>query len=106
MPFAVGMNADTDPTAVSSCLGDGKGFVMENRGILLVGASIECCISYFIRMESLCQIQLLAEAAAKGRGGELIRVGQQEVQVGHRVFRLSSQPSLRSITVDQNIMRG
>jgi len=62
---------------------------MENRGILLVGASIECCISYFIRMESLCKIQLLAETAVKGRGGELVKVGQQEVQVRQ----------LRSVTI-------
>ncbi|WRT63506.1 uncharacterized protein IL334_000411 [Kwoniella shivajii] len=80
MPFSAGQNALTNPKAVSDCLSDGKGFVMENRGILLVGASIECPISYYIRMESLCRIQLLAEAAIKGRGGELVRVGEQEVQ--------------------------
>ncbi|WWD20480.1 hypothetical protein CI109_104956 [Kwoniella shandongensis] len=80
LPFSVGQNAEYNPEAVSTCLRDGKGFVMENRGILLVGATIECPISYYIRMESLCQIQLLAEAAVKGRGGDLVRVGEQEVQ--------------------------
>ncbi|WWC85647.1 uncharacterized protein L201_000513 [Kwoniella dendrophila CBS 6074] len=80
LPFSVGQNALDNPQAVSDCLKDGKGFVMENRGILLCGATIECPISYYIRMESLCQIQLLAEAAVKGRGGDLVRVGEQEVQ--------------------------
>lgn len=94
---------------MSDCLGKGKGFAMQNRGILLVGASIECCISYFIRMESLCQIQLLAETAAKGRGGALVKVGQQEVQV--RPVRLvaiilTHRCSLRLIIAARNIMRG
>ncbi|WWC57925.1 uncharacterized protein I303_100460 [Kwoniella dejecticola CBS 10117] len=80
LPFQTGQNALSDPKAVSDCLKDGKGFVMENRGILLVGATIECPISYYIRMESVCQIQLLAEAAVRGRGGELVKIGQQEVQ--------------------------
>ncbi|ORY24481.1 class II aldolase/adducin N-terminal [Naematelia encephala] len=80
MPFSVGKNAASEPEAVADCLQTGKGFVMENRGILLVGATIECSISYYIRMESLCQIQLLAEAAIKGRGGDFVRVGEQEVQ--------------------------
>jgi hypothetical protein len=75
------MDALAEPTAVAECLADGKGLIMRNRGILAVGATIECPISYYIRLESLCQIQLLAEAAIKGRGGELVRVGEQEVKV-------------------------
>ncbi|TYJ56770.1 hypothetical protein B9479_002540 [Cryptococcus floricola] len=80
LPFSAGQRALSEPQGVSNALKDGKGFVMENRGILLVGATIECPISYYIRMESLCQIQLLAEAALRGRGGDFVRVGQQEVQ--------------------------
>lgn len=75
------MDALAKPEAVAQYLGDGKGLIMRNRGILAVGATIECPISYYIRLESLCQIQLLAEAAVKGRGGELVRVGEQEVKV-------------------------
>ena len=74
-------DAMTNPDAVSQALGQGKGLIMENRGILLVGATIECPISYYIRMESLCLIQLTAEAAARGRGGDLVHVGDDEVKV-------------------------
>ncbi|RSH91549.1 hypothetical protein EHS25_009848 [Saitozyma podzolica] len=80
LPFAVGMAALANPDAVAECLADGKGLIMRKRGILAVGATIECPISYYIRLESLCQIQLLAEAAVKGRGGGLVRVGEQEVK--------------------------
>ena len=47
----------------------------------MVGTTIECPISYYRRLESLCQIQLAAEAAAKGRGGELVLIGDKEAQV-------------------------
>ena len=63
---------------------------MQNRGILMVGATIECPLSYYIRMESLCRVQLMAEAAARGRVEEIILVGEEEVKVSEDIPRRGS----------------
>ena len=82
LPFTASLEAADNPKVIQACLKDGKGLIMQNRGVLVVGATIECPISYYIRMESLCRAQMLAEAAAKGRGGaELVLVGQKEIEV-------------------------
>jgi ribulose-5-phosphate 4-epimerase/fuculose-1-phosphate aldolase len=81
LPASVWTDTTNQAERIASTLGNGKGLIMQNRGILLVGKTIECPMSYYIRMESLCKAQLLAEAAVKGRGGELVIVGEQEVKV-------------------------
>jgi ribulose-5-phosphate 4-epimerase/fuculose-1-phosphate aldolase len=53
--------AEGDDMAVA--LGDTKALILRNHGLLTVGASIEEATWWFLRMESCCEIQLLAEAA-------------------------------------------
>lgn len=81
LPFKTGRNAQENAAAIGAILGQGKGFIMQNRGLLLTSATIEGCVSYFIRLENLCRAQLLCEAAIKGRGGAIVPVGQEEVEV-------------------------
>jgi len=40
---------------------------MKNNGFLLVAESIEAVVSFSISAEKCCQVQVLAEMAAKGR---------------------------------------
>ncbi|BEI80057.1 hypothetical protein CcaverHIS002_0105860 [Cutaneotrichosporon cavernicola] len=80
LPFVSGLNAAKDPEGVTSVLGDGKGFIMQNRGLLMTAATIEGAIATYIRLENLCGNQLLVEAAIKGRGGKMIEVGEEEVK--------------------------
>lgn len=81
LPFLAGVNAAKDPGAVTDVLDDGKGLIMQNRGLLMTAATIEGAIATYIRLENLCGNQLLVEAAVKGRGGTMIEVGEEEVKV-------------------------
>ena len=74
------LHAGEAPVTVQEAIGQGKGFIIGNFGILVGGANIECPVGYFIRLQSLCQIQLMAEAAVRGRGGEMKIIGDDEVQ--------------------------
>lgn len=82
LPFLAGVNVASEPEGVTKVLGDGKGLIMQNRGLLMTAATIEGALATYIRLENLCGNQLLVEAAIKGRGGKLIEVGEEEVKVG------------------------
>ena len=46
--------------------------------MLTVGGSIEEAVFWFVSLEKCCQAQLLADAAAAGRGGETVRIGDED----------------------------
>ena len=46
-------------------LGNKKGIILGNHGLLTVGGSVEECAWWYISMERCCQSQLLAEAVGK-----------------------------------------
>lgn len=48
---------------ISEALGNHKAAILQNHGLLTVGASVEAAAWWFITMERSCQAQLMAEAA-------------------------------------------
>ncbi|KAL1405559.1 hypothetical protein Q8F55_009198 [Vanrija albida] len=79
LSFAGALNAAADPAPVAEAVkGDAVALVLANRGLLTASASIEGAVGLYLRLESLAHAQLLAEAAVRGRGGELIPVGEEE----------------------------
>mgnify|MGYP003393969621 CR=1 FL=1 len=48
---------------IAQALGDKRAVILQNHGILTVGASIESAVMSYIMFENLCETQLLAEAA-------------------------------------------
>jgi ribulose-5-phosphate 4-epimerase/fuculose-1-phosphate aldolase len=48
---------------IGEALGATKGVILQNHGLLTVGKSVDEAAWWFIRMESCCRVQLLAEAA-------------------------------------------
>jgi ribulose-5-phosphate 4-epimerase/fuculose-1-phosphate aldolase len=50
---------------IAAALGDCKGAILQNHGLLTVGDSIDAAAWWYITMERSCQAQLLAEAAGK-----------------------------------------
>jgi len=40
--------------------------------------SIEATVHYYISFEKSCQVQLLADAAARGRGGVTIKIDEED----------------------------
>lgn len=53
---------------------------MQNHGILVTSQSIEATLHFYVAMEKCCQVQLLADAAASGRGGETIKVTPEDAE--------------------------
>lgn len=79
LSFAGALNAASDRKPVADAAdGDIVALVLANRGLLTASASIEGAIGLYLRLESLAHAQLLAEAAVRGRGGQLIPVGEEE----------------------------
>ena len=50
---------------IAAALGDCKAAILQNHGLLTVGASVEAAAGAFIAMDRACQSQLLAEAAGE-----------------------------------------
>jgi ribulose-5-phosphate 4-epimerase/fuculose-1-phosphate aldolase len=48
---------------IAAALGEKKAAILQNHGLLTVGATIDAAAWWFITMERSCQAQLLAEAA-------------------------------------------
>ncbi|POW19516.1 hypothetical protein PSHT_04563 [Puccinia striiformis] len=63
---------------IAKALGRKKAVILQNHGLLTTSTSIEGAVWWFISLESLCRIQLLADAAAGGRGIKTIKAGEAE----------------------------
>jgi len=48
---------------IAAALGDRKAVILQNHGLLTVGASVDAAAAAFVAMDRACQSQLLAEAA-------------------------------------------
>ncbi|KAI0014315.1 class II aldolase and Adducin domain-containing protein [Xylariaceae sp. FL0662B] len=64
--------------AISKALGQKKAAILSNHGLLTCGATVESCVFWFMSLEKCCRVQLLADAAAGGRGGETVKVSDEE----------------------------
>ena len=50
---------------IAAALGDCKGAILQNHGLLTVGETIDAAAWWYITMERTCQAQLMAEAAGE-----------------------------------------
>jgi len=63
---------------VAEALGPKKALMLQNHGLLTVGHTIEEATHLFYTLDKCCQAQLLADAAASGRGGQTIKMTDEE----------------------------
>ncbi|KAF1363285.1 class II aldolase/adducin domain-containing protein [Lizonia empirigonia] len=70
--------AEEEGKNIASALGDKKAALLINHGLLTVGKSIEEAVFWFVSLDKCCQAQMLADAAAGGRGGETVKIGEEE----------------------------
>ncbi|KAI9674222.1 MAG: hypothetical protein M1817_002040 [Caeruleum heppii] len=70
--------AEKEGKDIATCLGDKKAALLQNHGLLTVGQTIEAAVFWFVSLEKCCHAQLMADAAAGGRGGAPIKVGDEE----------------------------
>jgi hypothetical protein len=74
--------------AIASALGDKKAALLQNHGLLTCGKTIEATVFWFMSLEKCCHSQLMADAAAGGRGGAVSTFAIL-VDLFLTVFRLS-----------------
>lgn len=59
--------------------------ILMNHGLLTVGHTIEETVFWFISMEKCCQTQLLADAAAAGKGYQTVKIGEEEAEFTYKI---------------------
>jgi ribulose-5-phosphate 4-epimerase/fuculose-1-phosphate aldolase len=72
--------AEQEGKNIASALGSAKAALLQNHGLLTVGGSVEEAVFWFVSLDKCCHAQLLADAAAAGRGGETVKIGQEEAR--------------------------
>ncbi|EME41488.1 hypothetical protein DOTSEDRAFT_73785 [Dothistroma septosporum NZE10] len=65
---------------IARALGNKKAALLRNHGLLTVGQTIEEAINWFYMLDKCCHVQLLADAAAAGRGGETAKITHEEAE--------------------------
>ncbi|KAF3934699.1 Alpha-adducin [Dactylellina cionopaga] len=63
---------------IAAALGHRKAALLQNHGLLTCGKTIESTIFWFMSLEKSCHAQLMADAAAAGRGGETVKVDDED----------------------------
>ncbi|KAI1308585.1 class II aldolase/adducin domain-containing protein [Xylaria venustula] len=71
---------------ISRALGKNKVIILANHGILTVAKSVDAAVFLFGAMDRCIQAQLLADAAAAGRGTKTIKVGYEEATYTRRIY--------------------
>jgi ribulose-5-phosphate 4-epimerase/fuculose-1-phosphate aldolase len=63
---------------IAVALGENKGVILRNHGLLTVGTSVDSAVFWFISMERSCQVQLVAKAA-----GEVVHIDPNQAKQTH-----------------------
>ena len=63
---------------IAKAVGNKKACLLQNHGLLTVGQTIEAAVFWFCSLEKCCQAQLLADAAAAGRGDSTIKINDED----------------------------
>lgn len=54
--------------------------LFQNHGLLVATPTIEGTVFFFMSLEKCCRVQLLADAAASGRGGQTIKITEEDAR--------------------------
>lgn len=72
------MLAEEEGQNIAKALGNKKAALLQNHGLLTVGNTIEETVFWFVSLEKCCYAQLLADAAAAGRGGQTVKIEEAD----------------------------
>ena len=70
--------AEEEGHNIARALGNKKACLLRNHGLLTVGQTIEAAVFWFISLEKCCHAQLMADAAAAGRGGQTVKINEED----------------------------
>lgn len=71
---------------IAKALGTKKAVILQNHGILTVGKSVDAATYLFGAMDRCIEAQLLADAAAAGRGTKTVKIDHEEAVYTRRVY--------------------
>lgn len=78
--------AEEEGRNIASTLGSKKAALLQNHGLLTVGRSVEETVFWFVSLDKCCHSQLLADAAAAGRGGETAKITEEDAAVTYKTI--------------------
>ena len=78
--------AEEEGRNIASTLGSKKAALLQNHGLLTVGRSVEETVFWFVSLDKCCHSQLLADAAAAGRGGETVKITEEDAAVTYKTI--------------------
>lgn len=70
--------AEEEGHNIARTLGNKKAAMLRNHGLLTVGQTVEAAVFWFCSLEKCCHAQLMADAAAGGRGGETVKIDEED----------------------------
>jgi len=70
--------AEDEGIAIAKALGSQKAALLQNHGLLTAGQTIESAVFWFMSLEKCCHAQLMADAAAGGRGYETVKIDDED----------------------------
>ncbi|KAF9518475.1 hypothetical protein BS47DRAFT_1338410 [Hydnum rufescens UP504] len=73
----------SEANKIAAALGGKKAAILQSHGIITVGKSIHSAVAWFIMLEKQCEVQLLADAAAAGRGGGTVKISDEVAAAVH-----------------------
>jgi len=78
--------AADEGNAIAAALGSKKAALLQNHGLLTCGNTIESAVFWFMSLEKCCHAQLLADAAAGGRGSETVKIDDKDAAYTHETI--------------------
>lgn len=76
--------AEDEGIAIAAALGQKKAALLQNHGLLTCGKSVESAVFWFMSLEKCCHAQLMADAAAGGRGGETVKINDEDAAYSYK----------------------
>ncbi|KAF8174592.1 class II aldolase/adducin domain-containing protein [Mycena galopus ATCC 62051] len=77
---------EVEGIAITEALGARKAAILQNHGLLVATSSIEATLHFYIALERVCQVQLLADSAAAAHGGKTVHINAEQAAVTGKIF--------------------
>ena len=69
---------------IARALGTKKAAMLGNHGLVTVGQTIEAAVFWFCSLEKCCQAQMMADAAAGGRGENTVKIHDEDAEFTYK----------------------
>jgi ribulose-5-phosphate 4-epimerase/fuculose-1-phosphate aldolase len=65
-------------THIAQALGDKKAIILQNHGLLTAADTVEATIFWYVSLEKLCHVHLMALAAVGGDVSKIVEVEEKD----------------------------